>query len=772
MKVEKIFFISFFLIITSCIYAQEVNFEKAENLTSDRLGKFIKNSYLRATWDEKGSRFLYSCESEKGNIYYIVDLPRKSKELLPIDGAFEEKLNKLSSKKYNRYTDLIYLKFDKAKEKRLLFSYSGENYSYDLSTLKVKKIEVEQTQRRYQNNRSGSYRYSPDSTYYLFARNHNLYIQKYGLSEDSAVQLTDDGIEFYSYTSSSAYKKNEDTDLDKVVFPGTVFWTEDPSKFLVLREDKRKVGEMTVINSLKEPRPTTSTYKFPMPGDKDVPQFELFIFDAISRKKIKVNIEKYPDQKIEFALSPYQSTPRYFFFLRKSRTCDKVDLCRLDIRTGEFKELFSDTSYPHINVPLFACHILNEGKDILWWSERTGKGQYYLYDRDGNLKNRITERDFVAGRIHSIDTIGRSFIFAAYGDDKNVDPCYQMYYKATFDGNKTTLLTPGDGYHDIDLSPNRRYLIDTYSRMDMPSKREVRDINGKLILPLEEVDITELLNNGFKYPKIIKLKAADGLTDLYGVMYMPSDIDTTRQYPIIANVYPGPIEDYVPKSFTIDDNYDQSLSELGFIVINVGYRGANPYRGRDFHCYGYDNLRDYPLDDCKSVITQLANQYSFIDINRVGIYGHSGGGFMAATAILKYPDFFKVAVAASGNHDNRIYTQYWGETYHGVHLDSTTVNDSVKYNFTTNIPTNLELAKNLKGRLFLITGDVDVNVHPAQTFRLANELIKANKRFDMMVLPGRDHGLGGAYYINLIRYYFVENLLRKPQQNIDIVNHK
>ena len=217
---------------------------------------------------------------------------------------------------------------------------------------------------------------------------------------------------------------------------------------------------------------------------------------------------------------------------------------------------------------------------------------------------------------------------------------------------------------------------------------------------------------------------------------------------------------FVPQSFTLDDNGNESLAQLGFIVINVGFRGSCFTRGRNYHCFGYGNLRDYALADCKFVIEQLANRYPFIDLDRVGIYGHSGGGFMAAASILTYPDFYKVAVAASGNHDNNIYTKWWGETYHGVKMHEKKVEkrDSVVYSFESKIPTTIELAKNLKGKLLLITGDMDINVHMAHTIRLANALMQANKRFDLMLIPGADHGLGSPYYVNLIRYYFVENL--------------
>ena len=306
--------------------------------------------------------------------------------------------------------------------------------------------------------------------------------------------------------------------------------------------------------------------------------------------------------------------------------------------------------------------------------------------------------------------------------------------------------------------------------MDQEPIAELRDTKGRKIMELERPDLRLLYEMGWRKPERIKVKAADGITDLYGVMYRPFDMDSTRKYPIIINVYPGPQENFVPQSFTLDDNGNESLAQLGFIVINVGFRGSCFTRGRNYHCFGYGNLRDYALADCKFVIEQLANRYSFIDLDRVGIYGHSGGGFMAAASILTYPGFYKVAVAASGNHDNNIYTKWWGETYHGVKMHEKKVEkrDSVVYSFGSKIPTTIELAKNLKGKLLLITGDMDINVHMAHTIRLANALMQANKRFDLMLIPGADHGLGSPYYVNLIRYYFVENLLGQRLDNVDM----
>ena len=350
-----------------------------------------------------------------------------------------------------------------------------------------------------------------------------------------------------------------------------------------------------------------------------------------------------------------------------------------------------------------------------------------------------------------IDTLERKVVLEGYGKEDGVNPHYRFFYEARFDGKAPArLLTPGNGHHSIKFSPTGRYIEDTWSRMDMAPCRQIMDRKGKVKCSLPSADASALLEKGWRYPEVISLKAADGKTDLWGVVYTPLNIEEGRKYPIISSVYPGPQDDQVPQSFYFDENDNQTLAQRGFVVINFSYRGSGPLRGKDFHCYGYGNLRDYPLDDDYAVIRQIAEKYPFADSTKVGIYGHSGGGFMTVAAMLERPDVYKVGVAASGNHDNNIYRQQWAETFHGVRHAGEC--------FKCQVPTNMEKAGNLKGKLLLITGDVDNNVHPAGTYRLVDALIKKNKRFDMMVFPGKDHALGGKYYVDLIHDYFSEHL--------------
>ena len=583
-----------------------------------------------------------------------------------------------------------------------------------------------------------------DSLYTMLGDRFNLYVRNNRTGK--VKQLTHDGKDYDSY----CFRTQKDT-LRESNAAG--FWLGHI--YIDFINDDSQVGDLYIINSLAQPRPKLITKKMPLPNEKGVRRFKLWWYDADKDEGRFLDIDRFKDQNV--ALN-YDRTEQTMWFTRRSRSVDTIQLCRIDVPTGEVKVVISEVCKPHLSVNLFNYRFIDKGKHILWWSERTGRGNYYLYDANGKLLNRITQGDeLVAGSIEHIDTLNRTLIFSGYGAERGVNPYYRFYYQVGLDGKHQQLLSHGNGYHEMQFSADHRYGIDCYSRMDMPPVYNLVDLKAPQRYKEIVRNTTDTLKvAGWHAPKLITVKAADGKTNLYGLMYTPSDLDTLKKYPIISNVYPGPQDDQIPQRFTIDDSGNQSLAELGFIVINVAPRGSSPWRGRDFLGFGYGNLRDYPLADNRNAILELAQRYHYIDTTRVGIYGHSGGGFETVASMLTYPDFYKVGIAASGNHDNNIYIQWWGETWHGLRR----------------IPTNMELAGNLKGKLLLISGDVDDNVPFANTLRMADALIKKNKRFDMMVLPGKDHGVDGPYYQNLIRYYFLENLVHPSKRDIDIVNHK
>jgi predicted esterase len=508
--------------------------------------------------------------------------------------------------------------------------------------------------------------------------------------------------------------------------------------------DDSEVGDLYLIDALSAKRPKLRVKKMPLPNEKGVRRFKIYWYNADTDKGGLLPIERFENQNV--AIGPYD-TDSALYFTRRSRGVDSLDLCRIELSTGEVKELISEVSKPHLNVTSFKYQVINGGREILWWSERTGKGNYYLYDRDGNMLNRVTQGDdIVVDRVEKVDSLNRQIIFSAHKSQGGYDPCYTYYYKVKLDGSGQQQLTTADATHHLTLSSDGHYAIDTYQRIDLPPVYYIIKTNGtEKEREFYRTPKDSILAAGWNAPELFSVKAADDSTMLYGVMYRPTNFDENRRYPIISNVYPGPQDDQIERSFVINDNANQTLADMGFIVINVAPRGSSPWRGRDFYCFGYGNLRDYPVADDRYAIEQLAERYSYIDINRVGIYGHSGGGAMTVTAMLTSPDFYKVGVSASGNHDNNIYIQWWGETFNGLTKQG-------------GIPTNAQIADRLKGHLLLISGDIDDNVPWASTLRLADALIKNDKKFDMMVFPGKDHAMTGEYYEKLIRNYFVDHL--------------
>ncbi len=420
--------------------------------------------------------------------------------------------------------------------------------------------------------------YSPDSTWIAFAKNHNLYLMKAGDSDSVEYQLTDDGEKYYSYGASDS-----DTTTTKRV-RARAMWFKDSKKLYVKRTDSRKVGDLWVINSYGKDRPTLETYKYPMPGEKDIQQEELFIFDVADKSKVKVNVEKWKDQSLGGAyfgsgggfFMPMK-TSDYLYFIRRDRTWSRLSSARLTPKqwlqysSRKKASLYFNTRYAQVG-------LINEGKEIIWWSERTGWGQLYLYDANGKLKNKITDGYFVVGDIQKIDTLKRVIYYDAFGKEKGIDPYYSIHYKVGFDGSGQKLLTPEDATHSANFSDKSNFFVDNYSRVDMIPEAVLRDSEGRVVMKLETADVSRLMEAGYQMPEKFTVKAADGATDLYGVMWKPFDFDSTKKYPVITYVYPGPQTEPVPLNFVGARGRNVPLSQLGFIVVAVGQRGGSPQR--------------------------------------------------------------------------------------------------------------------------------------------------------------------------------------------------
>jgi len=767
------------------------NYREAARFSSDQLDKMLFDTRVTPHWLPDG-RFWYSYTRRNGSVYYLVDPLRKTKTRLFDPAAMAAMLSRITGDAYEaqhlpsinpRFSaDASIFRFDvsaKGSVKKIV------HLEYVLQTAQLREYQEMVAPKR--GFRPGWLNISPDSAYAVYAKGHNLYYMDRvnysqlittsnmkGLTEHA---LTQDGIEDYGYERPPELGVIEIKmlNMDELRQPADVVWSPDSRRFAILRKDRRQIKPLWVINALANPRPTLLSYKFPMPGEADTSKAELWVFTIASGKKEAIAVQQYHNQLLTLPRIPREADANGFqpdiwlsgkanelYFSRQSRDLKQYDFCSANLLTGEIRVLISEkmNSYVEANDPI----MVKGGKEMIWLSERDGWAHFYRYDTNGRLKNQITSGGWHCQyEGYRVDARRGILYFNANGREMGEDPYYRHFYRVNFDGTGLQLLNPGNEDHSVSLSPDGHYFIDQASRVNTAPKAILRDINGKQVCALETADLSALFAAGYRFPQPFKVKADDGQTDIYGVMYKPFNFDSTKSYPIIEYVYPGPQTEAVNKAFSTSMDNTDRLAQLGFIVISLGNRGGSPNRSKWYHDYGYNNMRDYALADKKYAIEQLAQRYSYIDINRVGIFGHSGGGMLSAAALCQYPDFYKVAISASGNHDNTIYNAQFTEKYNGI-TEVPAKNGQATFRF--DVATNPQLAARLKGHLLLVTGDMDNNVHPAHTLRMANALIQANKRFDLFVLPGQTHYYRNTEYVFwLYADYFVKHLLNKGKAN-------
>lgn len=728
--------------------------------------------------------------------------------------------------------------------------------------------------------------YAPDKKKYVYSYKFNLYLCEEGQPEEKAAQLSKDGAEDYVFTGGfggfggrgKGLGRGLGKETEKAPTSGdrktraNVTWSSDSKAFYVTRSDSRGVKDLFLVDSIANPRPKLEQYKYPMPAEESVRKSELYYCDVEKKALTKVT-PKWRDER--YSDLRWGKSPGELRFIRRDRLQRNLEVCSFDVFTCNCKCIFGE-SFDSAFLDMQAPRYIEENDEMIWWSERSGWGHFYRYGRDGTFKNALTSGEWRASRIVEVDTKGGHIYLTGNGREPGENPYYTHLYRVKLDGSEITCLDPstlpggqtmpGGFLQSSSLSPSKKFIVTNSTRIDLAPFATVRDESGKLVMTLDQTDLAALIKTGWQPPETFTVKAADGVTDLYGNMWKPFDFDPKKKYPIIAYVYPGPQQEGVTHRFAAYSTYMQ-LAQLGFVVIQVGHRGGSPERSKAYHSFGYFNLRDYGLVDKKAAIEALAARHSFIDIDRVGIYGHSGGGFMSAAAVLQKPynEFFKAAVASAGNHDNNIYNDNWSERYHGLKevpvgeetksssattttgkgfggkgsggrrkgppdleeeieaelrdlielydpQDQSTVEQVERQlaslraklaelkkadtadatgvqapppriagtaapavpiprlRFEIKVPTNAELAANLKGHILLVHGEIDNNVHPANTMRLVDALIKANKRFDMLIIPGARHGFGVAqpYFTQRMWDFFAEHLLNDRQTGADI----
>lgn len=599
---------------------------------------------------------------------------------------------------------------------------------------------------------------SPDGRYSAFIRNWNLWIREVGSGKEIA--LTKDGVTDFGYATDNAGWKHSNRPI--------ISWSPDSKKIATFKQDQRHVSNMYLVRT-KVGAPELLQWKYPLPGDSDIIRIYRVIIDISSDPEIiSLKIKSDPrrgtlcdDISCEggFDDISWSEDSRNLVFVSTGRDHKEEKVRMADCATGEVKEIFQEkapTQYES-GQGTINWKYLSGTNEIIWYSERSDWGHLYLYDAvTGSLKNQITSGNYVVRQVLRIDQKNRQIYFIGCGREPDSNPYFRYLYSVDFNGKNLSLLTPEKGDHTISFSPDGKYFTDSFSQPDVPPVHEVRNIKGKLIRILEKTDLSRLSATGWKPPMPFTVKSADNRWDLYGLLYTPSNFISGIKYPVIVYIYPGPQGGSVGSwSFQAGRNDSQALAELGFVVIQLE-GSCNPDRSKSFHDACYGNMAENTLSDQISGLKQLQEKLKFLDLDRVGIWGHSGGGFATAAAMFKYPDFFKVGISESGNHDNRNYEDDWGERYIG--LETKDQNGISNYEWQA----NQVFAKNLRGKLLLVHGGMDDNVPPYNSYLVADSLIKANKDFDFLLLPNARHGYGSdSYYIMRRRWdYFVKNLLK------------
>ncbi|MCU1382940.1 MAG: peptidase dipeptidylpeptidase domain protein [Acidobacteria bacterium] len=596
---------------------------------------------------------------------------------------------------------------------------------------------------------------SPDRTRTAFVRDWNLWVRD--IASGRETPLTKDGVKDFGYATDNAGWTRSDRPILR--------WSPDSKKIATFQQDQRGVGEMYLVDTTVG-HPTLQAWKYPLPGDATVTMIQRVVIDVDSGRVVRLQLP--PDQhrstmcddvacRGEWADMQWSPDGSTVAFVSTGRDHRREQMRVADAATGVIRDVMeekAETFYESGNGAV-NWRYLPQSSEVIWFSERDNWGHLYLHDlKTGREKNAITSGNGNVTQLLRVDDKARQVYFAAVGREQGRDPYFRHLYRVGMDGKGLQLLTPDDGDHEVSFSPSGRFFVDTWSRPDLPPTSQLRDAEGRLVLPLEKADVTRLVAAGWQPPVPITVKARDGVTDLYGLMYRPTNLDPAKRYPIVNHIYPGPQTGSVGgRTFSPSRGDAQALAELGFVVVEIDGMGT-PWRSKKFHEAYYGNMGDNTLPDQVAAMRELASRFPWIDIDRAGIYGHSGGGYAAAGAMFRYPDFFKVGISEAGNHDNRVYEDDWAEKWQGLlekKTDGTTNYDN---------QANQLIANNLKGKLLLAHGTMDSNVPPNNTLLVVNALIKANKDFDLLLLPNRGHGFGNEGYMVRRRWdYFVKNLL-------------
>ncbi|MEO6445383.1 MAG: DPP IV N-terminal domain-containing protein [Gemmatimonadaceae bacterium] len=738
------------------------DYVRAEQLISGNAAELVTNDAVRPRW-MSGDRFWFRNRAAKGWEFVVVEMATGNRRPAFDHAKLAAALSVAADTAYDArrlpFREIAWVNGDRG----IRFAVSkGKHWTCDVTTYVCTGPDSTALEK-------ASEVTSPDGKWVAYERGGNLFVR--GSAGGEEIALTNDGTADFGYALSNIGCCGQVTAVrNKTELRPFVLWSPDSRRIATHKWDQRNVRLMHLLET-KNPGPILHSYRYALPGDSVIPRYDLHVFDVESRSGVKID---YPSMDVVNTTCCWLATDTVvkdvrwtaasdqIFFTAGTRGFDKLTLATADARTGAVRPVLTETSKTFVETNQNSGGIPNwrplaGGKEVVWWSERDGWGHLYLVDAaTGAIRNRITSGDWMVSDLLWVDEAQRYAYFTARGRAaEGRDPYFRQYYRAKLDGSSIESLTRDDADHDLALSPSGRYLVDVAARPDQPPVSTLRRVDGTVVREIQTADISRLVAAGYRAPEMFTVRARDGVNELRGLLWMPTNFDSTRSYPVIDYVYPGPqVGSVGSRQFASRPSGNaNALAELGFIVVQVDALGT-PGRSKAFHDAFYGNMGDNGLPDQMAAIKQLAARHPQMDLGRVGIFGHSGGGFASTDAILRYPDFFKVAVSSAGNHDNRSYDYTWGEKYQGLR---TALSDSMD---TFDSQSNWRLARNLRGKLFLMYGSLDDNVHPVATQLLIDELIKFNKDFDLLVMPNRNHGFAGEPYVVRRTWdYFVRHLL-------------
>jgi dipeptidyl-peptidase 4 len=725
-------------------------YERAARRLGSAVDSLVFRAEVQPNWSSP-ERFWYRVRTPQGHEFFAVDAARGTRELAFDHARMARALSDVAGVHYSPWS-LPLERLQPIQDGRGLgFELERRRWECDVVAYRCTRPATELE-------RATNSVLSPDGRYAAFLRDHNLWMRDMTTGQEQ--RLTTDGAARYGYaTDNEGWRRSERP---------AITWSPDSRRIFTFRLDERGVGEMHLLETTTT-RPRLHSWPYALPGDSIVPMHEWVVIDVEARRQVPVQSPRDHQRASSccgrlrgdaIADTEWSSDGRRVAFVSVSRDYRDVTLRIADAETGVVRTLLQERGEPFFEssgggrgVPNW--RVLYDRNEFIWYSHRDGYGHLYLYDlATGQLKNRITSGSWVVADVMHVDATAGWVYFTGMNREPGRDPYHRHLNRVRLNGRDMTLLTPEDADHVITMSPDGRWFVDTHSTIARPPVTLLRRADGRLVRTLEEADISRLVASGWRAPESFVVKARDGQTDLYGVMYRPSNFDPTRRYPIINHIYPGPQAGSIgPRTFAASRRGNvQALAELGFIVVQIDALGS-PMRSLPFQAYYHGNLADNGLPDQIAGMRQLAERHAWIDLGRVGIYGHSGGGFATAAAMLQHPEFFHVGVASAGNLDNRGYTYYWGEKWQGLLEPRAGGTDSY-----TNQSLYLQ-ANNLQGRLLLAYGTMDNNVHPDMTIQLINELIRHNKDFDTIVMPNRNHGFANdPWFVRRTWDYFVTHL--------------